>query len=79
MNEDLQGLLASLLLELDQVQVAQVGVVLHAVQVHLHHQREAQRQLAALLDHRRLPPKDPKVTVFVVLVAPVGLGEWREL
>lgn len=26
-----------------------------------------------------LPPKDPKVTVFVVLVAPVGLGEWREL
>ena len=60
LNEDLQGLLASLLLELDQVQVAQVGVVLHAVQVHLHHQREAQRQLAALLDHRRAAPEGPE-------------------
>ena len=53
-------MLASLLLELDQVQVAQVGVVLHAVQVHLHHQREAQRQLAALLDHRRAAPEGPE-------------------
>ena len=53
-------MLASLHLELDQVQVAQVGVVLHAVQVHLHHQREAQRQLAALLDHRRAAPEGPE-------------------